>query len=176
MPSSVLEPRNKVIQALKSWIINFQRLALHQDRIEFCQQFNGAMKNSLTVSHTTSLGGLQHWLIFSFHTIIHHSFKTTFKLCVRTWKDLQRLERAWKYLEGLERTWNYLEGLERTWKNLDGHERTWKDLLGKGLKVLGGTWKDLKGIERTWRDLKLLEITWKVMNRLERTWEDLKWL
>ena len=35
---------------LKSPVFNSQRLALHQNGVEFCQQFIGAIRNSLTVS------------------------------------------------------------------------------------------------------------------------------
>ena len=77
------------------------RLVLHQNGVEFCQQFNGAI----------------------------HSSKTAFRLCGlgRTWKDLKgygSTRGTWKNLKGLERTWKDLEGLGRTWRDLKGLGRT----------------------------------------------------
>ena len=70
-----------------SKIANFnRRLALHQNGVESRQQFIGAIKNSLTASHDVT-GGLQHGLLLSFHTIIHHLSKTALKFYARTLKD-----------------------------------------------------------------------------------------
>ena len=47
----LFDSRHKVIQARKSWIFNSQMIALHQNELEFRQEFNGAIKNILTASH-----------------------------------------------------------------------------------------------------------------------------
>ena len=81
-------------------------------------------------------------MVLSKTVLQHHSSKTAFKLCVRTWRDM--------------------EGLERTWEE---QERTLKVLKG-----LGGTWKDSEGLEITWKVMSRLERTWEALKWLER-WE-----
>ena len=155
-----LSIRSQVIQALKTWIFNSQRLALHQKGIEFCQLFNCAIKNSIMTYNV--IGVHQHWPISLSHTIIHHSSKTALELCVRTW-------RTWKDFKELESTQRDLEALERPWKDLEWHEKTWKVL-----KVLGGTWKNLEELGRTWKELKGLERTWKDLKGLKSNWKNLR--
>ena len=104
---------------------------------------------------------IQHWPIFLPHKIIHHSSKTAFKLCVRTWRDMEGLERTWK---DLGRTREDIKGLERTWKDLEGLERTRKDL-----KLLERSSIDLKGLGRPWNDLNVGSVTDRQSDRLTRS-------
>ena len=79
-------------------ILIVQRLVLHQNGVEFCQLFNGAIKNSLTASFIQDC----FWI-----------------MC----KDLEGLGKTWKDIKVIGGTWKDLKELGRTWKDMKGFGR-----------------------------------------------------